>query len=142
MASFSRFLQRIFRFSRSTVQPVGPDLSCFAGKFTPSIRHHSWLTCAPEGDRVLVDGKKLSGPLQLKHRLELPRGYIAHNDIIGKRPREFIATNTGQKYQITYPDLDQYVALTPRKVTPVCTGSPLAGAGSLIDETVGLRIVC
>ena len=74
-----------------------------------------------EGDRVLVDGKKLSGPLHTNHRLELPRGYIAHNDIIGKPPRAFVSTNVGQKYQITYPTLDQYVSLTPRKVTPVCS---------------------
>lgn len=70
---------------------------------------------------MLVDGKKLSGPLQTNCRLELPRGYIAHNDIIGQRPRAFVATNVGQKYQITYPNLDQYISLTPRKVTPVCS---------------------
>ena len=74
-----------------------------------------------EGDRVLVDGKKLSGALHTNHRLELPRGYIAHNDIIGKPPRAFVPTNVGQKYQITYPTLDQYISLTPRKVTPVCS---------------------
>ena len=123
MASISKLLQRLFKYPKQVaVQPIGPDFSIFAGK--PS--HAKAVPCAPltqatEGDRVLVDGKKLSGPLHTNHRLELPRGYISHNDIIGKPPRAFIATNVGQKYQITYPNLDQYIALTPRKVTPVCS---------------------
>jgi hypothetical protein len=122
MASVSRFLQRLFNYpKRAAGHPVGPDFSKFAGKLLFPKLPASSLTQTIEGDRVLVDGKKLSGPLHVNHRLELPRGYIAHNDIIGKLPRTFVATNIGQKYQITYPNLDQYIALTPRKVTPVCS---------------------
>ncbi len=123
MASISRFFQRLLRTPKTAVPSIGPDLTRFAGRVLRPPNPTTLLIEYTEGDRVLVDGKKLSAPLQKNNRLELPNGYIAHNDILGQKPRALIPTNTGQKYRITSPGLDQYISLTPRKVTPVSADS-------------------
>ena len=78
-----------------------------------------------EGDRVLIDGKKLSGPLTRSQRTDLTRGHILHNDIIGKRTPSVIPSHIGHPYHITQPSLDEFIALAPRKVTPVCSSASL-----------------
>ena len=103
MASIGRFFQRIFGASKRTAHPIGPDLSRFA-----------------EGDRVLIDGKKLTGPLQHKHSTNLQTGLLRYDDIIGKSLPSYVSTHKDHKHQITLPTLDEYISLTPRKVTPVC----------------------
>ncbi|OGM46983.1 tRNA (adenine-N(1)-)-methyltransferase [Aspergillus bombycis] len=79
-----------------------------------------------EGDRAIVHGKtpSLTKPLQQGQKTDLRRGYLEHNNIIGRRVRERIQAQKGQhnlspEYRLTLPTLDEYVALTPRLVTPI-----------------------
>ncbi|KAL4811269.1 S-adenosyl-L-methionine-dependent methyltransferase [Aspergillus unguis] len=82
------------------------------------------FTTFREGDRALVFNAKkrqhsLTGPLQRGQKFDTPKGFLKHDDIIGRRPREQIATQKGFPYRIMLPTLDQYVAMTPRHVTPI-----------------------
>ncbi|RAQ50743.1 tRNA (adenine-N(1)-)-methyltransferase [Aspergillus flavus] len=101
-----------------------------------------------EGDRAIVHGKtpSLTKPLRQGQKTDLRRGYLEHNNIIGRRVRERIQAqkgqhnlncpkgherksrtlpniashpSTGPEYRLTLPTLDEYVALTPRLVTPI-----------------------
>ncbi|EHY59533.1 hypothetical protein HRR83_001189 [Exophiala dermatitidis] len=75
-----------------------------------------------EGDRALIDGARLSAPLQRNSKSDFQRGALLHNDILGKPLVPFYAparSGKGGLYKIEYPSLDQYVSLTPRLVTPV-----------------------
>ncbi|KAL4955621.1 S-adenosyl-L-methionine-dependent methyltransferase [Aspergillus filifer] len=79
-----------------------------------------------EGDRVIVWGavkKKqhlvLSAPLRHGQKFDTPRGFIKHDEMIGRQVRDVVATNKGTNFRLTHPTLDQYVALTPRHVTPI-----------------------
>ena len=87
--------------------------------YTPLTRSFD-LSRFREGERVLVDGRRLSGPLKRNDRHDTPKGFIAHNDIIGQAAvRSMFRTNAGFHFEVARPTLDEYVALTPRKVTPV-----------------------
>ncbi|KAB8278943.1 S-adenosyl-L-methionine-dependent methyltransferase [Aspergillus minisclerotigenes] len=74
-----------------------------------------------EGDRAIVHGKtpSLTKPLRQGQKTDLRRGYLEHNNIIGRRVRERIQAQKGPEYRLTLPTLDEYVALTPRLVTPI-----------------------
>jgi tRNA A58 N-methylase Trm61 len=62
----------------------------------------------------------LTGPLKENERHKVKDGFIAHKDIIGRPSvRQQVLTNTGAKYEVSYPTFDDYVSLAPRKVTPV-----------------------
>jgi len=50
---------------------------------------------------------------------ETYRGLISHEDIIGKRPRDIVATRKGVKFRITFPTLEEYILSVRRLVTPV-----------------------
>lgn len=69
----------------------------------------------------MVDGSKLSNPLIQNSRIELSRGHILHNDIIGKESSKpfFARSSKGRLFRIEQPTLAQYITLTPRVVTPV-----------------------
>ncbi|OJD15654.1 hypothetical protein AJ78_04115 [Emergomyces pasteurianus Ep9510] len=74
-----------------------------------------------EGDRVLINTKTpiLTKPLKKDERTKLPRGYIEHIEIIGKKPRDPIKANKGALYRATHPTFEDYIVRTPRLVTPV-----------------------
>ncbi|OJD25969.1 hypothetical protein ACJ73_02654 [Blastomyces percursus] len=74
-----------------------------------------------EGDRVLINTKTptLTKPLKKEERTKLPRGHLAHDDIIGKGPRYPIKSNKGALYRITHPTFEDYIVRTPRFVTPI-----------------------
>ena len=110
--SMSGFLRILQRFLGPQTQP-SKTASGFAARAQDLSRF-------AEGDRVLIDRKKLSGPLQHGQRVDTPAGFINHNDIIGqKSARSRVTTHTGKAFEVAYPTLDEYVALAPRKVTPV-----------------------
>jgi len=74
-----------------------------------------------EGDRVLIAGKKLSNPLRPGGTINVAKGQIQHDDILGKPlTRLRVTSNRGQASTVTYPTFDEYVSNTPRVVTPVC----------------------
>jgi hypothetical protein len=100
------------------------DFSRFAGLFSSrSLVFEAKENVKLEGDRVYINGKrpKFSKPLQQGGKLDLPDGFISHDEIIGARPSQTFKTNKGKPYRITLPDLDTYISSMPRKVTPVCT---------------------
>lgn len=69
---------------------------------------------------MLVGGKRLTGPLKQNERHNVRDGFIAHGDIIGgSSKRHQVSTNTGARYEVSYPSFEEYVSLAPRKVTPV-----------------------
>ncbi|EEQ88178.1 hypothetical protein RJZ56_005166 [Blastomyces dermatitidis] len=74
-----------------------------------------------EGDRVLINTKTptLTKPLKKEERTKLARGYLAHDDIIGKGPRYPIKSNRGALYRVTHPTFEDYIIRTPRLVTPI-----------------------
>ncbi|KLJ06201.1 hypothetical protein EMPG_10382 [Blastomyces silverae] len=74
-----------------------------------------------EGDRVLINTKTptLTKPLKKEERTKLPRGYLSHDEIIGKGPRYPIKSNKGGLYRVTHPTFEDYIIRTPRLVTPI-----------------------
>ncbi|KAJ5570055.1 uncharacterized protein N7459_009485 [Penicillium hispanicum] len=63
-----------------------------------------------EGDRVVLQTKQpsLSKPLKRGDKTHLRRGYVEHDRIIGS-----------PDLRLSLPTLEEYVALTPRLVTPI-----------------------
>lgn len=103
-------------------QAIAPDFSVFIGKSdrTPTDDHRS-NNHVTEGDRVLIQGRKpiLTKPIRKNDKTDMQFGSLEHNAIIGKSSRDVVQTSKGLGYRITAPTLDEYVTLTPRKVTPV-----------------------
>ncbi|KAL3464695.1 S-adenosyl-L-methionine-dependent methyltransferase [Aspergillus heterothallicus] len=90
-----------------------------------------------EGDRVVINNTKgrdpiLTKPLQKGRKSDLARGQLEHDQIIGRSVRSLIQTRKGQGYRITQPSLEEYVALTPRLVTPIY-GHDASLIASLLD---------
>ncbi|KAI5847514.1 S-adenosyl-L-methionine-dependent methyltransferase, partial [Tricharina praecox] len=93
------------------------------------------------GDRVLLrhtnnpEKVYLTQPLAAHKSAESHHGSIPHTDIIGRGPRDILATRRGTEFRLTWPTLDQYVTRVPRIVTPVY---PLDAAtiASLLDVHV------
>jgi hypothetical protein len=105
-----------------TPQNTRFDFSHFAGRsLTRVFRGSSSQKIIAEGDRVYVNGKrpKFSKLLQQGGKLDLPDGFISHDEIIGARPSQIFKTNKGKPYRISFPNLDMYISSMPRKVTPV-----------------------
>ncbi|KIW47487.1 uncharacterized protein PV06_00181 [Exophiala oligosperma] len=104
MSGLFRALRKALGFSKAPKRAILPirDLAKFA-----------------EGERVLVDGLKLSAPLQKNGSSNYKNGLLPHNDIIGKPLSSFYIRGPKGIYKIDAPTLDDYVSLTPRLVTPV-----------------------
>jgi len=77
------------------------------------------LTRFAEGDRVLVDGARLTAPLQKNSSSNFKNGLLLHNDIIGKTLSSHYVRGPKGLYKVEPPTLDDYISLTPRLVTPV-----------------------
>ncbi|EXJ74440.1 uncharacterized protein A1O5_02736 [Cladophialophora psammophila CBS 110553] len=126
MSGVFRYLRQVFGFSRSQ----GPLSK------TPSVLQHATprdLTQFAEGDRVLVDGSKLTFPLQRNSKYDSSKGQIPLNDIIGKPVTStYVRSSKGSLHKIEIPSLEDYVTLTPRLVTPVYS-SYASSIVSLLD---------
>ncbi|CAG8346151.1 unnamed protein product [Penicillium nalgiovense] len=74
-----------------------------------------------EGDRVILHGKQpsLSKALKPGEKLQTPRGAVEHDSIIGKRVWDTVQSRKGLNLRVSLPTLEEYVALTPRLVTPI-----------------------
>ncbi|KAJ5448760.1 tRNA (adenine(58)-N(1))-methyltransferase catalytic subunit GCD14 [Penicillium cf. griseofulvum] len=74
-----------------------------------------------EGDRVILHGKQpsLSKALKRGEKLQTPRGAVEHDSIIGKRVWDTVQSRKGLNLRVSLPTLEEYVALTPRLVTPI-----------------------
>ncbi|KAJ5971944.1 uncharacterized protein N7479_001862 [Penicillium vulpinum] len=81
----------------------------------------SGLTKCAEGDRVILHGKQpsLSKSLKRGEKLQTPRGAVEHDSIIGKRVWDTVQSRKGLSLRVSLPTLEEYVALTPRLVTPI-----------------------
>jgi tRNA A58 N-methylase Trm61 len=77
-----------------------------------------------EGDRVLIDGVRLSPKLLKDESFNYQHGLINNNEIIGKSVLAplYVRSVSGKAYKIELPSLEEYVTGTPRLVTPVRTG--------------------
>lgn len=101
---------------------------------TPSQVRHLISDARPfrEGDLVLLRNTKdrgappiLSRPLKFGKRIESHKGTLFHDDIIGKRVRDVVATKTTKsnkaatEFRIHELTLEDYCRLTKRFVTPI-----------------------
>ncbi|OAL26139.1 hypothetical protein AYO20_10192 [Fonsecaea nubica] len=110
MSGVFRFLKKALGFSRT------PDK--VASGLQNAVERD--LTRFAEGDRVLVDGSKLTFPLQRNSRYAFSKGQLALNDIIGKPVTStYVRSSKGSLHKVELPSLEDYVTLTPRLVTPV-----------------------
>ncbi|PYH46722.1 tRNA (adenine-N(1)-)-methyltransferase [Aspergillus saccharolyticus JOP 1030-1] len=99
--------------------PSLPSQSVGPRRF-PSIDTN--FTYLREGDRAVIDGKvpTLTRPLRKGGRTDGRRGgRLEHDEIIGRRVRDQIPSHKGPDYRLYHPTLEEYVALTPRMVTPI-----------------------
>ncbi|PWY80682.1 adenine-N(1)--methyltransferase [Aspergillus heteromorphus CBS 117.55] len=74
-----------------------------------------------EGDRAVIHGKTpvLTKPLRKGGKTDLRRGQLEHDKIIGSRVRDLVQARKGGEHRLSLPSLEDYVALTPRLVTPI-----------------------
>ena len=88
-----------------------------------------------EGDRVYVKTKSrelVSGPLRKDGKINLPNSILPHEKILGQLPGTEVRASNFSAYRVTHPSLEQYVNLTPRKVTPVSISTVHALDGCLL----------
>ncbi|KAJ5779694.1 hypothetical protein N7457_007414 [Penicillium paradoxum] len=74
-----------------------------------------------EGDRIILHGKQpsLSKALKRGEKFQTPKGAVDHDSIIGKRVWDTVQSRKGLPLRVSLPTLEEYVALTPRLVTPI-----------------------
>ncbi|OJJ57529.1 hypothetical protein ASPSYDRAFT_59042 [Aspergillus sydowii CBS 593.65] len=119
MARVLRSLRQLLGLTPSSPSPSALDPR---HRFARSIdTDFSYLR---EGDQVIVYNHKkrqptLAGPLQKGRKAQTSKGSLAHDQIIGRKVRDTVQSSKGVNYRVTLPTLDQYVALTPRHVTPI-----------------------
>lgn len=90
------------------------------------------LTRFAEGDRVLVDGSRLTF-LTRNAKFDVAKGQVPFNDIIGKSVNSaYVRGSKGSLHKVEFPSLEDYVTLTPRLVTPVYS-SYASSIVSLLD---------
>ncbi|PLN76391.1 S-adenosyl-L-methionine-dependent methyltransferase [Aspergillus taichungensis] len=107
------------RMLQSLRRVLGLNLPRSAPKYSRSINTN--FSYFQPGDRVVIHQKnpKLTKPLKSGDKTDLPRGYITHDSIIGHGVRERFRAHKGADHRVTHPTLEEYVTLTPRKVTPI-----------------------
>ena len=75
------------------------------------------------GDRVLLQPKGrdafMTKKLELEGSTAMQQGSVKHAEIIGKRSRDTVKSTRGVDIRAYLPTLAEYVAFTPRIVTPV-----------------------
>ncbi|KAF7715408.1 Uncharacterized protein PECH_007902 [Penicillium ucsense] len=74
-----------------------------------------------EGDRAVIHQKQpqLTKPLKAGDKTNLRRGHVAHEKIIGSRVWDAVPAHKGPDVRLSLPTLEEYVALSPRLVTPI-----------------------
>ncbi|BDD58527.1 hypothetical protein MPDQ_002548 [Monascus purpureus] len=112
MARLLQSLRRVFGLTSSKRNPV---LDAFPRSIDTDF------SVFKDGDRAIVHGKHplLTKPLKKGSKTEVRRGVLRHDSIIGQRVRDLIQAHKGPEYRLSHPSLDEYVALTPRLVTPI-----------------------
>lgn len=113
MSGVFRFLRKAFGLSKTLASATKPGAALQNATFRD-------LTRFAEGDRVLIDGAKLTFPLQKNAKFDLGKGNLQFNDVIGKSVTSaFVRSSKGSLHKVELPTLEEYVTLTPRLVTPV-----------------------
>ncbi|PYH91477.1 adenine-N(1)--methyltransferase [Aspergillus ellipticus CBS 707.79] len=107
------------RLLQSLRRVLGQHPPSSAPRYAGSIDTN--FTFFREGDRVVIHGKNpiLSKPLRRGQKSDTRRGQLEHNNIIGRRVRDMVQARKGPEYRLSLPTLEEYVALTPRLVTPI-----------------------
>lgn len=111
MSRIVQFFKTIFR---SESRPITPS--------EVAVRDFSRFAA---NDRVLIrskKGPKISPPLceGVQDRGYGTQGAYEHSDIIGKSIHNLsIKTKRHEELIVTQPTFDEYVSLSPRKVTPI-----------------------
>ncbi|KAJ5454446.1 uncharacterized protein N7458_005402 [Penicillium daleae] len=115
MARLLHSLRRVFGLSTSSTTTTA---SAAGSLRTRSI--DTDFSIFREGDRAVLHQKQpqLTKPLKRGDKTHLRRGHVAHDNIIGSRVWD-AASLTGPDVRLSLPTLEEYVALTPRLVTPV-----------------------
>ncbi|KAG2418218.1 hypothetical protein HFD88_001319 [Aspergillus terreus] len=113
MARLLQSLRRVLGLSSSSAP--SPPVSVFPRSIDTDFSFFR------EGDRAVIHGKTptLTKPLRHGHKTDLRRGSLPHDSIIGQRVRDRVQAVKGPECRLTLPTLDEYVALTPRLVTPI-----------------------
>jgi hypothetical protein len=97
---------------------------CF--KRLSTKRSYNASSTISELDHVLLKhadprrGTTFTKPLLRGRTLQTQYGRIAHDNIIGLRERDLVETHKSTKLRVHLPSLEEYVTLSPRRVTPVC----------------------
>ncbi|KAL2808373.1 S-adenosyl-L-methionine-dependent methyltransferase [Aspergillus granulosus] len=116
MARLMKFLRQVLGSGQSSASAVPvPRFGCSIDTDFSIFR---------EGDQVIINNAKgrdplLTKPLQRGQKSDVRRGQLEHDKIIGRRVRSLVQARKGPEYRITHPSLEEYVALTPRLVTPI-----------------------
>ncbi|PLB38769.1 tRNA (adenine-N(1)-)-methyltransferase [Aspergillus candidus] len=107
------------RMLQTLRRALGLNLPRSIPKYSRSINTN--FSYFQPGDRVVIHHKnpKLTKPLKSGDKTDLPRGYLTHDSIIGHGVRERFRAHKGIDHRVTHPTLEEYVTLTPRKVTPI-----------------------
>ncbi|KAJ5983371.1 hypothetical protein N7481_005470 [Penicillium waksmanii] len=86
-----------------------------------SLRQLLGVTPAVEGDRIVLHNRQpvLTKPLKKGDKTNLRRGHLDHDRVIGNRVWDSVQAHKGPDVRPSLPTLDEYVALTPRHVTPI-----------------------
>ncbi|PKY07309.1 S-adenosyl-L-methionine-dependent methyltransferase [Aspergillus campestris IBT 28561] len=107
------------RMLQSLRRALGLNLPRSVPKYSRSINTN--FSYFQPGDRVVIHHKnpKLTKPLKSGDKTDLPRGHLTHDSIIGHGVRERFRAHKGIDHRVTHPTLEEYVTLTPRKVTPI-----------------------
>ncbi|KAH8697744.1 adenine-N(1)--methyltransferase [Talaromyces proteolyticus] len=126
MARFLQSLRHILGIGSSSPSTINPS------SFGRSI--DTDFTVFREGDRAIIHGRSpyLTKPLKRGDRTEVSRGLLFHDDIIGKAVWDPIKAHKGKEFRLSLPTLEDYVAFTPRLVTPIY-GADASLIVSLLD---------
>ncbi|KAJ5823535.1 tRNA (adenine(58)-N(1))-methyltransferase catalytic subunit GCD14 [Penicillium robsamsonii] len=124
MSRLRQALQRVFGATATPgtlrSRTIDTNFSIIKGNCAATRLPNLGLTKCAEGDRVILHGKQpsLSKALKRGEKLQTPRGAVEHDSIIGKRVWDTVQSRKGLNLRVSLPTLEEYVALTPRLVTP------------------------
>lgn len=167
MSRLRQALQRIFGVTpppgvlRS--RAIDTNFSIIKGNCVATPPPNVGLTQCAEGDRVILHGKQPSLLKALKRgeKFQTPSGAVEHDSIIGKRVWDTVQSRKGQythfsvsldmtlilplciglNLRFSLPTLAEYVALTPRLVTPVCASLLRIRPGDTLDSRYPSRSI-
>ncbi|EPS33655.1 hypothetical protein PDE_08617 [Penicillium oxalicum 114-2] len=114
----TRLLQVLGRVFGSAPSPAPASRAVYVGR-TRAI--DTDFSIFREGDRAVIHQKQpqLTKPLKKGDKTNLRRGHVAHENIIGSRVWDAVPAHKGPDVRLSLPTLEEYVALSPRLVTPI-----------------------